>query len=169
MNQMSSGWVQWVVMAQTTPEVGAAPAQPQTPVGVPGAGSGTTTAPAGGTTTAPAGGPGGPQQSPLGGGFMLIMVAVLGVLMLSSVMAGRKDKKRRAELMSNIKKGDKVQMIGGIIGNVVELSEDEVVLKVEEGRIRFHKSSVQGVLSTSKSKADGQLTEVKGEPKAATV
>jgi preprotein translocase subunit YajC len=171
MNQINSGWVQWTVMAQTTPQAGSAPAQPQTPVGVPGAGTGTTAPAGGGTTAAPVGGgaPPAQSQSPLSGGFMFIMIGLLAVLMLSSVFAGRKDKKRRADLMSSVKKGDKVQMIGGIIGNVVEAGDDEVVLKVEEGRIRFHKSAIQGVLSATKGKADGQITEVKGEAKATAV
>jgi preprotein translocase subunit YajC len=71
--------------------------------------------------------------------------------------------------MSSIKKQDKVQMIGGIIGTVVEMSDDEIVLKVEEGRIRFHKSSVQGVLQSKGRPGDSSIAEVKGEPKTTSV
>lgn len=100
---------------------------------------------------------------------MILMLVMVGVMLLTSIMAGKKDKKKRAELMTNLKKQDKVQMLGGIIGTVVEIGDDDtVVLKVEEGRIRFHKSSIQGILS-SRGKGDTSITEVKGEAKAAAV
>jgi len=169
MTQMnSSGWGTWSVLAQTgspapaSPSAGAAPA--------PAAPQSNAAAPASGTTTTPGGATGtGQQQSPFGGTFMILMLVMVGVMLLTSIMAGKKDKKKRAELMSNLKKQDKVQMLGGIIGTVVEIGDDDtLVLKVEEGRIRFHKSSVQGIIS-SRGKGDASITEVKGEAKAATV
>jgi preprotein translocase subunit YajC len=157
---VNSGWVQWVVLGQTgqpaAPQAGAAPAaaQPATPVGQPTASGNGTLGTPGGTT---------PQSSPMGGSFMFLILAMVLIMLFTSIMAGRKDKKKRAELMSSLKKHDKVQMIGGIIGTVVEMSEHEVVLRVEEGRIRFHKSSVQGILE-SHGKSDRSLAEVKSEP-----
>jgi preprotein translocase subunit YajC len=48
------------------------------------------------------------------------------------VLGGRKEKKKRAALMASLKKHDKVQTVGGIIGTVVELTAEEVVLRVDE-------------------------------------
>jgi preprotein translocase subunit YajC len=168
---VNSGWVQWVVLGQTgepantaapaIPQAGGAPvaAQPATPVGQPVAGG-----------NGALGTPGGQAQpsSPLGGSFMFLILAMVLIMLFTSIMAGRKDKKKRAELMNSLKKHDKVQMIGGIIGTIVEMSEHEVVLRVEEGRIRFHKSSVQGILE-SRGKADGSIAEVKSEPATTAV
>jgi preprotein translocase subunit YajC len=165
MQNVNSGWMQWVLLAQTgepaAPQIGAAPApaQPATPVGQP-------TASGNGALGTPSGGQQAP--APFGGGMMFILLAMVLLMLFTSIMAGRKEKKKRAELMSSLKKQDKVQMIGGIIGTVVELSDDEVVLRVEEGRIRFHKSAVQAILS-SRSKGDGSTTEVKPQPSAASV
>ncbi len=104
------------------------------------------------TTGAPAGPAGGaaPAPSPFGGsGFLYMMVALLVVMILMSTLTGRKEKKKREELMRSLGRHDKVQTIGGIIGTIIEVRDDEVVLKVDESsgtRVTFAKSAVTGVL-----------------------
>src|SRR5690606_4607490 len=95
---------------------------------------------------------GGASNPPAGGGMQMIWMIMLPMLLLlivSSVMSGRKEKKKRAELMASLKKHDKVQTVGGIIGTVVELGADEVVLRVDDTsktRIRFSRSAIQQIL-----------------------
>ena len=48
------------------------------------------------------------------------------------------------------------------------MTDDEVVLRVEEGRIRFARSAVQTILS-SRAKSDATMAEIKGEAKATAV
>ncbi|HLO42126.1 MAG TPA: preprotein translocase subunit YajC [Phycisphaerales bacterium] len=78
------------------------------------------------------------------GGMMVLMILI-------QVFAGRGERKRRAAMMSNLGKGDKVLMTGGVIGTVSELSDSDLVVRVEEGKIRFSKSAVQQVLESSKN------------------
>ncbi len=124
-------------------KAGTGPALPGEPAntttGADGAPAGTT----GGAGTAPAG-------NPFGGQFMLIIVVVLVAMILFSVFGQRKEKKRRAAMLSAISKHDKVQTIGGVVGSVVEVKSDQVVLKVDESsntRITFARSAVQQVLT----------------------
>ena len=61
----------------------------------------------------------------------------------------RKEKKRQAQLMANLRKQDKVLTIGGLIGTVVDIRDDEIVLKVDENantRVRFTRSAIQQIL-----------------------
>lgn len=115
-------------------------------VGGPSAAPGATTT---GAPAVPAGGAA-PAPSPFGSSsFLFMMVALLVVMILMSTLTGRKEKKKREELMRSIGRHDKVQTIGGIIGTVVEVRDDEVVLKVDEAsgtRVTFAKSAVSGVL-----------------------
>jgi len=98
------------------------------------------------------------------------MVVVMGVFLLMMTMTGRKDKKKRAELMAALKKHDRVMTTGGMIGTIVEINDEEVVLRVEEGRVRFARSAIQTVVSPSKSKSEsGAIAEVKGEAKTTSV
>lgn len=96
--------------------------------------------------------------------FWLLPVMLI-VMIIFSVLTGRKEKKKKEELISAIKKHDKVQMLGGIIGSVAEVGDEDIVLRVEEGRIRFAKSAVAAVLSSAK--ASGSL-ESKPEGKSDT-
>jgi preprotein translocase subunit YajC len=155
-----SGALAAVALAQEggTPPGGAAgPAPagsgpvPQGPV-VPGA-----NAPAG-TTQAP-GTPGAPGQAqPRGGGldFFLPILLIMVLFLVMTSMAGRKEKKRRAAVLSGVKRGDRVQTIGGEIGTVTDLSDSEMTLRVDETsntRIRFARSAIQQILKESKEEA----------------
>ena len=96
-----------------------------------------------GAAAAPAGTPG-------GSGFMIMMMVLLGAMILFSVMSGRREKKKRADLLGSIKKHDKVLTIGGVMGTVVEMKDDAVVLKVDETsntRITFSKTAISQVIA----------------------
>lgn len=87
--------------------------------------------------------------------WMLIPFVVIMVLV--SVMGQRREKKKRNQLMSSIKKHDSVQTAGGIIGAVVEIKDDTIILKIDENsnvRMTFAKSSIVQVL-TSGSESQG--------------
>jgi preprotein translocase subunit YajC len=132
-----------------------------------GAPAGTTTT---GATTAPSGG-GTSSQTP--GGFsplMMLLPLLVVFLFLGPMLAGRKDKKKRAELLSSIKKHDRVQTIGGIIGIVSDIRDDEIILKVDESsntKIRFARSAIQQVLKSSESGATTPVAaEVQTKPRS---
>jgi len=127
--------------------------------GVSGAsGAASSSAASGGTAIGPNGNPTGTgaPQSPPGGGFMLLLLAVMVGMILISMLGGRKEKKKKAQMMAAMAKGDRVQTIGGILGHVVEVRENDVLLKVDENantKIRFAKSAVQTVLESKAGKA----------------
>lgn len=93
------------------------------------------------------------------------MVLVLGLMVLMSVFTGRKDKKKRQELMTSLKRGDTVQLTGGMIGTVIEIRDEDVLVKFEEGKIRFIKAAVQTILREGRP-ASGSI-EVKDTAKSA--
>ncbi|MEM7625204.1 MAG: preprotein translocase subunit YajC [Planctomycetota bacterium] len=139
-----SVWPVTLAQADTSPVPGSAPA-----------GSAGTTSPSGDTTAAP-GADGAPTNGTTGqsgspfAGILFPMILVLGVLFIFSMSSGRKEKKRRAELLANLSKGVKVQTVGGVLGTVVEVRDDEVLVKVDENsntRMRFAKSAISTVTS----------------------
>lgn len=115
----------------------------------------------GGTTSAPPAGPGGTAAaapSPFGGIFPFILFGFLGLLIMTTILGPRKEKKRREAMMSTLKRHDRVQTIGGVVGSIVELKQDSIVLKVDESsntRITFARSAIQQVL-TSREDAPAQ-------------
>lgn len=148
-------------LAQATPETTtdsapAAPIDTAKPPGAAGAdpsttGDGTTaTTTAPGTPGAPGPDGGAPPPSPFGGNFMFIMILIIGMLFIFTMGSGRKEKKRRAAMLEQLTKGAKVQTVGGVLGTIVEVRDDEVVVKVDENsntRMRFAKSAINAVTS----------------------
>lgn len=89
--------------------------------------------------------------SPLGQWVFIIPLLLIMVFMIwTSSSAQRKERKKREAMLSALKRHDRVQTIGGLIGSVVEIKDNEVVLKVDEAnnvKMRFAKSAVQQVLT----------------------
>lgn len=78
-------------------------------------------------------------------------------LMYFFVFRNRKgaDKQRDA-MLKQMKRGDRVQTIGGIMGTIVEARETEVVVKVDEGnntKIKFARSAIHRVVEEEKTPA----------------
>ncbi len=112
--------------------------------------------------SAPAGAPpAGAQQPGAGTGSMVgffapILLAFMVMMWLNS-RQGRKDKDRKKDLITSMKKNDQVVTIGGIIGTFVSRSEDglEVTLRmVDDSRIKFRADAIRDVLSASEPAAD---------------
>lgn len=82
---------------------------------------------------------------------LLIGVILMLVVFYAITLGGqRKERKRRQEMLANIKKSDRVMTIGGILGSVVAVNDSEVTLKVDESanvKITVIRSAIQKVLS----------------------
>ncbi|MBI1335657.1 MAG: preprotein translocase subunit YajC [Phycisphaera sp.] len=81
----------------------------------------------------------------------VILIAVLAFMIIFSMRSQSKEKKKREQLLEAVKKGDKVQTIGGVRGTVTDIRDDEITLKVDENanvKIRYARSAIQSVIST---------------------
>ena len=84
---------------------------------------------------------------------LLLAIAVLYIFMFRSK---GNEKKQREQMLSTLKRGDRVQTIGGILGTVIEAREGDVLLKVDESsntKIRFARSAIHRVLEEEKSES----------------
>lgn len=132
-------------------------------VGVPSTGESTTSLPAPGASQPGTGATPGSAASPFGGIFLPLML-VMVLMIVMSIFSSRREKKRRGELMSSLKKHDRVLTTGGMIGTIVEINDHDVVLRMEEGRIRFTRAAIAQVLTSAAggSKANA-IVEAKDE------
>jgi preprotein translocase subunit YajC len=105
---------------------------------------------------APTGGgqqPGGPF-----GGMMIPMMAILAIFIFFSWNSKRKQDKQRQVALAAMKRGDRVQTIGGIMGTIVEVRDAEIVVKVDESnntKIKFARSAVSKLVG-DEDKADAK-------------
>lgn len=135
--------------------------------------AGDTAAPATSGGAQPIGGSGAPQQGQpqglFGGGFLFMLLGLMVFMIVMSSMGQRKEKKKRQELLNSLGKHDRVQTAGGVIGTIVELRDQEVVVKVDEStntKIRFSRSAIQQVLKKSAGPGAHETTD---EPELAQV
>ena len=88
-------------------------------------------------------------RSPL---TLILIVAVVMMLFMSKSKRG--EEKKRQDMLGQLKKGDEIQTIGGIIGKVVEAREDRVLVKVDENqntKVWFSRNAIHRVLEEEKA------------------
>ena len=86
---------------------------------------------------------------------VLMMVVVVFYFLMMKSKRGKE--KERDNMLSSMKKGDRIRTIGGILGTVVEVRDDEVVVKVDETnnvKLRFVRSAIHAVVSRDKEKTE---------------
>lgn len=116
-----------------------------------------------GQTAAPPPGAPGDTGAPASGGFDMFFLILLmfGGMILIMSLSGRKEKKRRAQMLRELGKKDKVRTAGGIIGTVIEIKDDEVLLETDRAshtRLWLTKGSISAVVKQAKS-AEPETTE----------
>jgi len=95
--------------------------------------------------------PAGTPVSPVGQLFpFALMIAVVAFLLLSSRSQKKREKREREQMFAGLSKNDRVQTIGGVIGTIMSVKDNEVILKVDETtntKMTFIKSAIQRVIS----------------------
>jgi preprotein translocase subunit YajC len=91
------------------------------------------------------------------GQFVLPLFIGIMVLFLFSTNKSKKaEDKHRTDMLQNLKRGDRVLTIGGILGAVVDVKENEVTLKVDESsntKVKFTRDAIKRVLSDEDTSA----------------
>ena len=79
-------------------------------------------------------------------GVILIYVEFMEILILPTYFANKKKKKQKAELLENLKVGDKITTVGGIKGTIVNILTETVEMKIDKNaRMTVLKSAVDKI------------------------
>ena len=104
--------------------------------------------------------PGGPKEKPADGGdgagaaargldpmsFIPILLILVFVFFIWNNQ--RREKKQRQQMLSALKKGDRVLTVGGIYGTITDDRENDLVLKVDEQsntKLHVSRAAIQSV------------------------
>lgn len=83
-------------------------------------------------------------------GMILPFVLMFAVFYFLLIRPQQKKQKSRNLMLSQLKKGDKVTTIGGIHGTIVEITDDTVVLRVNDTmKITFERSAINNVTASA--------------------
>ncbi len=89
-----------------------------------------------------------------GGGSLLVqflpILLMFVALYLFLIRPNQKRQRVRNMMLANLKKGDKVLTLGGIYGTIVDLTDDQVILLVNDvTKITFSRSAMDAVVDAS--------------------
>ena len=73
----------------------------------------------------------------LGGSYIIMLVAMLAVFYFMLIRPENKRKKEAEQMRSSVKKGDKITTIGGIVGTVVDVKENNIVIETSADQVRI--------------------------------
>lgn len=74
---------------------------------------------------------------------MLPTIVIFGALLYFMIIRPQKKRQQNAQnLLNSLKVGDKVQTIGGFIGEIIKMEDDEYVILSEDSKVRVKKNAV---------------------------
>jgi preprotein translocase subunit YajC len=88
--------------------------------------------------------------------MFLPLILAMGVFWWISSRSQKKERQKAQNMLNAIKRNDRIQTIGGILGTVVDVRDNEVIVKVDEGsnvKMRFMRSAIKEVMSDSSGAA----------------
>ncbi|MDY3281934.1 preprotein translocase subunit YajC [Dysosmobacter sp.] len=68
---------------------------------------------------------------------ILMLVLMLAIFYFMLIRPENKRKKANEEMRSNLKKGDTVTTIGGIVGTIVKVNASTIIIETSEDRVRM--------------------------------
>ncbi|NQT20734.1 MAG: preprotein translocase subunit YajC [Planctomycetes bacterium] len=84
--------------------------------------------------------------------MFLPLILIFAVFYFLLIRPQKKKEQQRRELLDQVRKGDKVVTIGGIIGEISSLTDREVVLRLEDNtKIRITRSAVSKIIGAEEN------------------
>ena len=93
------------------------------------------------------------------GGMLIPMLLIVGVFYFMMIRPENKRKKEAEQLRSNIKTGDKITTIGGIMGTVVDVKSESFVVETSADQVRIE--FAKWALSTNDTATENAKQEAK--------
>jgi preprotein translocase subunit YajC len=102
-----------------------------------------------------------PEEQPTTVSLILIYVVVFGALMMFMSTRGRKKRASQADMLqSALTIGAEVRTIGGLVGTVVDLTDEYVVVETTPGvKLKFTKQAIAGVVPPETPELDAYGTD----------
>lgn len=74
--------------------------------------------------------------------FAIQMVIIVGIFYVMFVLPQRKERKRHAEMLAALKRGDEVVTSGGLVGEILQLNDNLVTLKSGDARVQVERARI---------------------------
>ena len=101
---------------------------------------------------------------------ILMLALMFGIFYFMLIRPENKRKKAAEEMRNNMKKGEQVTTIGGLVGKVVSVTDTTVVIETSEDRVRveFLKTAISSTASSEAAAAAAKQRKLFAKKDAAT-
>lgn len=81
-------------------------------------------------------------------GFILPMVLIFGLMYLMLILPQKKKEKKTKELLNSLQVGWNVTTIGGLVGKIVNIKDDEITIEsgIEKSKLLVKRWAVKDVV-----------------------
>ena len=93
------------------------------------------------------------------GGTIVMMLAMLAIFYFMLIRPENKRKKEAEQMRSSVRNGDKITTIGGIVGTVVDVKENNIVIETSADQVRIE--FAKWALSSNETAAENAKAEAK--------
>ena len=93
------------------------------------------------------------------GSTIVMMVAMLGIFYFMLIRPENKRKKEAEQMRSSVRKGDKITTIGGVVGTVVDVKENNIVMETSADQVRIE--FAKWAISSNETAAEAAKAEAK--------
>lgn len=98
---------------------------------------------------------------------LMPFVLMFAIFYFLLIRPQQKKSRERSAMLNSLKKGDKVTTIGGLHGTIEQISDDTVVLKVNDvTKLTFDRSAINSVSSRAADAKSESKSEAKSEAKS---
>ena len=99
-----------------------------------------------------------------GGSTIIMLVVMIAVFYFLLIRPENKRKKEAEQMRSNVKNGDQITTIGGIVGTVVNVKDDKFVIETGADQVRIE--FAKWALSSNETAAEAAKAEAKKKEEA---
>ena len=100
---------------------------------------------------------------------MILLIAMFAFMYFVMIRPENKRKKQAEEMRSNLKKGDQITTIGGIVGKIVMINEETIVIETSDDRVRMEINKwAVSVNNTQQAAVEAEKKAKKAEKKTET-
>jgi preprotein translocase subunit YajC len=85
------------------------------------------------------------QQGAAGSSFFFMLIAIFAIFYFLMIRPESRRRKERQQMIESLQRHDKVVTIGGLYGEIQDVHEDRVVIKIaEDVKVEVAKSAISG-------------------------
>ena len=101
------------------------------------------------------------------GSLLIPLVLMIALMYFLMIRPENKRKKQAEEMRNSLKKGDQITTIGGIVGKIVQVTDENIIIETSDDRVRMELTKWAVSTNNSNPPADAKKAKKTAEEEPA--